>query len=891
MSIPGFGDAVTLFDTTFRLINFINDLRHAQDDLMGLASEAHVLRVCLNAVGSDSCHKALYLYISEDQGKDLRTIIDTCDKNLEELNRFIASVAVLVEKKGRREGILSPSLTRGTKPGDIWRKRKRWSIGLRRLFAKCWAAYKFTMEDKQAYRNKLILPTQAVNVFLTSMTHVGLANMGRIMARMGGLPVTTQPQTPLLLPPSGDQGSTDTPRQGQDTKGNQNSSGSSAGRLGGWDIVGSQIAFKKPPFTIRRHHLTSEYEAEVLLYAKHLLKGGDRFSYIFERRGQQFKVTKHPVDKPPKKLPRSVSRSRSRSRPARRARTRDQMSLGKDSAGMFVRRRKSVVVPNSEETSELVDLNDDIPARRPLALPAPDYIEIQPDGWESDSDGSHHSAGDSDDDRGGGGGGGGGYGGGGAGSSRRHGGDDGHDSDGDGDHPGPPPSPPNVPDAFRFHQPASTTPRPASTNNRSHSRWYDRATYRHSAIQDLEARKREIEDRIQREQDMAMQEQERAEEPERRRRESYSRYERTSMTEAERVDLNEYNDLAASMVYLTEVYGIIVEPAPPERPPVDNGEVHSDDEDVTYDPEMERVDKLKAETSAAGIEPRTASYEEELRYTAHEGQPMSRPTYKPDPSEGVEFSMRRTSRMHSRMHPSDRYERTYMQPPMYSHYAAPVEFVDETPMYGGRRHSWRDESDDGYEIHLDPERRRSRTMRRSRSPIREGSIHLQMPRHRSRDRQRYYGSGPGPYRPRSMYYGPPPPRPREELIINPDDRPRYRRHYSEGAQGAGPSIISHDASLEVVAEAEAERAARAEEERQILIKREKEVAAREREHEAEERQRKAKREKRRASSRLNTYEDEGQGRDRLRPGGLYMSGARMEGSESEEGDEMVLRRR
>ena len=107
MSIPGLGDAVTLFEVSKRLIEFINDLRHAQDDLLGLQAEANTLRICINAVRSPSCRKALYLYIDKEQGRDLGTIVDTCKSNLQELNAFVASCAALVEKQGRKDGPLA----------------------------------------------------------------------------------------------------------------------------------------------------------------------------------------------------------------------------------------------------------------------------------------------------------------------------------------------------------------------------------------------------------------------------------------------------------------------------------------------------------------------------------------------------------------------------------------------------------------------------------------------------------------------------------------------------------------------------------------------------------------------------------------------------------------
>ena len=44
-SIPFLGDIVTLADLATRVVCFINDLRHAQDDFQGLRGEADCLRM------------------------------------------------------------------------------------------------------------------------------------------------------------------------------------------------------------------------------------------------------------------------------------------------------------------------------------------------------------------------------------------------------------------------------------------------------------------------------------------------------------------------------------------------------------------------------------------------------------------------------------------------------------------------------------------------------------------------------------------------------------------------------------------------------------------------------------------------------------------------------
>jgi hypothetical protein len=106
MSIPGFGDAITLFDTSIRVITFINDLRHGK--MICWASPQKLMHCAAASMQSPltAVTRTLYTCISKDQWRDLKTIVRTCDQNLKELSVSIASVAVLVEKKGQSSGVL-----------------------------------------------------------------------------------------------------------------------------------------------------------------------------------------------------------------------------------------------------------------------------------------------------------------------------------------------------------------------------------------------------------------------------------------------------------------------------------------------------------------------------------------------------------------------------------------------------------------------------------------------------------------------------------------------------------------------------------------------------------------------------------------------------------------
>ena len=161
MSIPGFGDAMLIWDTAQRVIGFINNLRHAQDDLIGLRAEAKCLIVCLNALYSSECKAALHL-ISIKQGEDLKTIVEGCKLNMVDLNKFVVKC----------EKVAGDSYSATS--GGVSKNRSWW--------AKAWARLKFVWTDKQPFRDKLALPTTSINIFLTNLVHVSLSQ-GRLSSR------------------------------------------------------------------------------------------------------------------------------------------------------------------------------------------------------------------------------------------------------------------------------------------------------------------------------------------------------------------------------------------------------------------------------------------------------------------------------------------------------------------------------------------------------------------------------------------------------------------------------------------------------------------------------------------------------------------------------------
>ena len=330
------GTVVGLWDVAVRVAKFANDLRSAQDDFVGLRAESECLLICINALNSPSCQDTLYRYINKDQAADLEAIVRNTKLNMMDLNKFICKCWRLVERD----------------VGQNVRKKgwKGLSIRLKERVAKAWARYRFVMTDKQAFRNKLILPTQSINIYLTALTHVGLVNVKFLIG-----PSTYGGQ-------DGADGDGDRP---QSAPSGGNGGGQNGGAVTvntnpfeGWGAIGRKVAFKDS--TIKRYGISPDLEDEVILYARYLIQGGLPFHAHDNPRAPEHKVTK---------LARIPNRSRSR----KRSRSR-----------MYMVRKKSVTKPASDREYRS-DSDSRWPRRRRLlALPAPDspppdpqYIEMR----------------------------------------------------------------------------------------------------------------------------------------------------------------------------------------------------------------------------------------------------------------------------------------------------------------------------------------------------------------------------------------------------------------------------------------------------------------------------------------------------------------------------------
>ena len=264
--------------------------------------------------------------------------------NMKDLNDFIGECKGIVKDHAKKKGWLNRFVD--------------WS-------ARSWAKLKWTWTDKQPFRDRLVLPAQSINIYLTSLTHVGLANM------------------PLLIAKSGNKAYIGWNDQHQKD-----------GRLHDWANVGFNVAFREQ-FGVKGAVMTSVIEDEVVLYVLHLLKGGQPFYKLSSgTSGHKHKVQKTTMTK------RAGSRSRSRGPLA--------MGRGDDTSKMYVMRKKGKVGRASSEKIEIIERewesDSDNGGRRPmLALPAPDgegaesVIEIKPRRSSSSDDN------DSDDHQGSGG--------------------------------------------------------------------------------------------------------------------------------------------------------------------------------------------------------------------------------------------------------------------------------------------------------------------------------------------------------------------------------------------------------------------------------------------------------------------------------------------------------
>lgn len=444
------------------------------------------------------------------------------------------------------------------------RRRGGWGRRLREAIAKGWARYKFTMTDKQAFRDKLMLPTASINVFLTSLTHVGLANIGSLMVLSGQLPVNAGAGSGQVSGYGGGWGATT--GGGVIVK---------VGGFHGWGVVGRRVAFKEN--IIRKAELMEDIEDEVVEYVKYLVGGGLPFNFRNSEGGEaaegRYRITK-------------TTKMRTRSR----SKSRGPLGLGKESrtGQMYVVRKKSVSRPSTERI-EIVEREFDRRSegegrhRKYLALPAPpapevvdvrdqrqpQYVERKPkdssrDGWEdSGSDSGRDSR-----------------------PIRRS------------------------TAAARREIRRSETPEPR--RDTAEAPKTERPSVRAYSGQELKARTQHVRQRIAEERARAIEEIEQKKKASRTRARMFHD---ETLTPEEKAQRAREEEIRETMEFLDREYGLIVTPVEVPREPIDNGRVKpveppsatsgftskelsdSEESDTPIMPGMSRTDKLRAETS------------------------------------------------------------------------------------------------------------------------------------------------------------------------------------------------------------------------------------------------------------------------------------------------------
>ncbi|KAH7381098.1 hypothetical protein BKA64DRAFT_685669 [Cadophora sp. MPI-SDFR-AT-0126] len=332
------GTIVGLFDLGIRVATFITDLRSAQDDFIGLRAEAECLLICINSLNSPSCQDTLYRYINAQQAADLKTLVQSTTLNMQDLGQFLAKCRKLVELRAGRRA-----------------KPKGMSKGLKERFAKAWARYRFVMTDKQPFRDKLILPAQSINIYLTMLTHVGLVNVGVLIPLTG-------PGGAAAGGVAGGVGAGVEGRAGGQGGGDGGAVGAGGGAMvrtspvDRWSVVGRRVAFRDA--ILDELELTNDIEDQIVGYALHLMRGGAPF-YSQSRSGSRYRITHRPK-----------SRARSRSRSV------GVLGIEKGSKGQmyFVRRKKSAGNLSTERVDRDYGSDSDTDGhagRRFLPLPAP----------------------------------------------------------------------------------------------------------------------------------------------------------------------------------------------------------------------------------------------------------------------------------------------------------------------------------------------------------------------------------------------------------------------------------------------------------------------------------------------------------------------------------------
>ncbi|KAF7506560.1 hypothetical protein GJ744_011597 [Endocarpon pusillum] len=190
----GMSDVEYIAKLGLRLRNFVRSIKDAPRDFDALRAEADCLKICFHVIEYRDCASVLR-HVTHEQAEDLRTIMRSCEANMQELIKFVAQCQrITIDSAGGKPANKS-----------LWECFKEQGKRL-------WAKVQFVGADKQPMRDKLAIPTQSLNIYLVSLSFVSLSYRTRLSGA---------PHGPLPVPPKG---------------------------IANWDLVGQSVAFKQANF-------------------------------------------------------------------------------------------------------------------------------------------------------------------------------------------------------------------------------------------------------------------------------------------------------------------------------------------------------------------------------------------------------------------------------------------------------------------------------------------------------------------------------------------------------------------------------------------------------------------------------------------------------------------
>lgn len=212
-------------------------LRRAPQEYKLLVQEARSLKIILKVFKYDECN-ALVDWLEDnrrEQWDDLREIVQACNDTMEEVFEFVNTCKCLArneaKKKERRAGSRLSRIGHWIQNGAIL----------------AFITVKMATTDKQPMRDKIAIPTRALNIYLTSLTFVSMPYNQRLAAGPG-------PLIPHGSAHGGAQG------------------GGNAPLLEGWGVIGKTIAFKHAAFS-RSSLAGTGVERKILLAAERIISG------------------------------------------------------------------------------------------------------------------------------------------------------------------------------------------------------------------------------------------------------------------------------------------------------------------------------------------------------------------------------------------------------------------------------------------------------------------------------------------------------------------------------------------------------------------------------------------------------------------------------------------